>query len=161
MFPQEQFPGQGPSSPGAPRVPPGLPGNNPVNWPTLYSSTPPPGHPSGVPVRTPISLPMKQLLPPAKPRTPDVARIADLPRLPEISYDNYDGDDQSDDSLDLGGAEGKPPVGLKQTQFSLKHFAKRMWQVNYSVLNKWKKEWVAGFLEKKHRSIIRGQNHLK
>jgi len=34
MFPPQHFPGQGPSSPGAPRVPPGLPGNNPVNQPT-------------------------------------------------------------------------------------------------------------------------------
>jgi len=28
----------------------------------------------------------------------------------------------------------------------------------YSVFNKWKKVWEAGSLEKKHRSIIRGQN---
>jgi hypothetical protein len=81
--------------------------------------------------------------------------------LPEISYDEYDADDVSDDSSDLGGAEGKPPVSLKQTEFSLKQFAKRMGQANYSAFNKWKKGWVAGFLEKKHRSIIRGQNRLK
>jgi len=36
-----------------------------------------------------------------------------------------------------------------------------MGQANYSVFNKWKKVWVAGFLEKKHRSIIRGQNRVK
>jgi len=35
-----------------------------------------------------------------------------------------------------------------------------MGQANYSAFNKWKKVWVAGFLEKKHRSIIRGQNRL-
>jgi len=36
-----------------------------------------------------------------------------------------------------------------------------MGQANYSAFNKWKKVWVAGFLEKKHRSIISGQNRLK
>jgi len=36
-----------------------------------------------------------------------------------------------------------------------------MGQANYSPFNKWKKVWVAGFLEKKHRSIIQGQNCLK
>jgi len=85
----------------------------------------------------------------------------DLPPLPEISYDEYDADDESDNSSDLGSAEGKPPVSLKQTEFSLKQFAKRMRQVNYTAFNKWKKGWMAGFLEKKHRSIIRGQNWLK
>ena len=78
-----------------------------------------------------------------------------------MSYDEHDADDQRDDSLDLGGAEGKPPVSLKQTEFSLKQFAKKMGQANYSAFNKWKKIWEAGFWEKKHRSIIRGQNHLK
>jgi len=60
----------------------------------------------------------------------------------------------------LGGAEGKPPISLKQTEFSLKQFAKRMGQPNYSTFNKWKKVWVAGFLEKRHRSINQGQNQL-
>jgi hypothetical protein len=83
-----------------------------------------------------------------------------LPPLPEISYHEYDADDKSDDSSDLGRAEGKSPVSLKQTEFSLKQFAKRMGQANYSAFNKWKKGWVAGFLEKKHRSIIWGQNRL-
>jgi len=87
--------------------------------------------------------------------------MADLPPLPEISYNKYDADDESDDLLNLGGAEGKPPVSLKQTEFSLKQFAKRMGQANYSAFNKWKKVWVAGFLEKKHWFIIRGQNRLK
>jgi len=104
---------------------------------------------------------MKRFLPPAEPWKTDVARIADLPPLPEISYDEYDADEECDDSSNLGGAEGKPPVSLKQTKFSLKQFAKRMGQANYSAFNKWKKVWVAGFLEKKHRSIIRGQNQLK
>jgi hypothetical protein len=36
-----------------------------------------------------------------------------------------------------------------------------MGQPNFSAFNKWKKVWVAGSLEKKHRSIIRGQNRLK
>ena len=93
--------------------------------------------------------------------TTDVARFTELPPLPELSYNKYDADDESDDSLDLGGAEGKPPVSLKQTEFSLKQFGKRMGQVNYSAFNKWKKVWVAGVLEKKHRSMIRAQNRLK
>jgi hypothetical protein len=120
MFPQQQFQGQGLSSLGALRVPPGPPGNNPVNWPTSSSSTPPPGSPSGAPGRPPISLPTKRFLPAAEPQKRDVARIADLPPLPEISYDKYDADDKSDNSSDLGGAEGKPPVSLKQTEFSFK-----------------------------------------
>ena len=90
-----------------------------------------------------------------------MAGIADLPSLPEISYDEFDADAESDDSSDLGGAEGKAPISLKQTEFSLKKFAKRMGQPNFSAFNKWKKVWVAGFLEKKHRSIIPGQNCLK
>jgi len=59
--------------------------------------------------------------------------------LPELCYDECDADDESDDLPDLGGAEGKPPVSLKQTEFSLKQFAKRMGQANYSAFNKWKK----------------------
>jgi hypothetical protein len=81
--------------------------------------------------------------------------------LPEISYKEYDGDDESDDSSDLGGVEGKPPVSLKQTEFSLKQFAKWRSQANYRAFNMWKKKWVAGFLEKKHQSIIRGQHRMK
>jgi len=33
-----------------------------------------------------------------------------------------------------------------------------MVQPNFSAFNKWKKGWVAEFLEKKHQSMIRGQN---
>jgi hypothetical protein len=40
-------------------------------------------------------------------------------------------------------------------------FAKRMGQPNWSTFNKWKKVWVVGFLENKHRSSIQGQNRLK
>jgi len=81
--------------------------------------------------------------------------------LPAISYDEFDADYESDDSSDLGGAEGKAPTSLKQTEFSLKQFAKKMGQPNFSAFNKWKKVWVARFVEKKHRSIIPGQNRLK
>jgi len=97
---------------------------------------------------------MKQFQPAAELRRTDVAGIADLSPLPEISYDKFDADYGSDDSLDMGGAEGKAPISLKQTDFSLKQFAKRMGQPNFSTFNKWKKVWVAGFLEKNHRSII-------
>jgi hypothetical protein len=160
LFPPQQFTAHGPSSPGAPRVPPAPPHHNPVIRPTSSSSTAP-GQLPGAPGRPPISLPTKRFLPAAQPRRTDVAGIADLPPLPEISYDQYDADYESDDSSDLGGAEGKAPISLKQTEFSLKQFAKRMGQPNFSAFNKWKKVWVAGFLEKKHRSIIRGQNRLK
>jgi len=160
MFPQQQFPRQQPSSPGAPRVPPGPPGNNPVNRPTSSSSSPPPGPPSGAPGRPPIRLAMKWFLPPAGRRKTDVATIVDLPPLPEISYDECDADDERNNSSDLGGAEAKLPVCLKQTEFSLKQFAKKMGQANYSAFNKWKKVWEAGFLEKKYLSIIWGQNRL-
>jgi hypothetical protein len=84
-----------------------------------------------------------------------------LPPLPEISYDEVDSDYENDDLSDSGGADGKAAISLKQTEFSLKQFAKRMGQPNLSAFNKWKKVWVAGFLEKKHRSIIPGQNRLK
>ena len=78
-----------------------------------------------------------------------------------MSYDEYDAADGSDDSSDLGVAEGKLPISLKQTEFSFKQFARRMGQANYSAFDKWEKVWVAEFLEKRHRSIIRGQNQLK
>jgi hypothetical protein len=90
-----------------------------------------------------------------------VAGIADLPPLPDISYNKFDADAESDDSSDLGRAEGKAPTRLKQTEFSLKQFANKMGQPNFSAFNKWKKVWVAGFLEQKHWSIIPGQNCLK
>ena len=90
-----------------------------------------------------------------------MAGITDLPPLPENSYDEFDADAESDDSSDLGGAEGKAPISLKQTEFSLKQFAKRMGQPNFSAFNKWKKVWVAGFREKKYRFFILGQNRLK
>jgi hypothetical protein len=36
-----------------------------------------------------------------------------------------------------------------------------MGQANYSAFNKWKKVWVAGFLELKHQSILQHLNGLK
>ena len=63
-------------------------------------------------------------------------RAVDLPPLPGISYDEFNADAESDDSSDLGGAEGKAPISLKQTQFSLKQFAKRMGQPDFSTFNK-------------------------
>jgi hypothetical protein len=61
----------------------------------------------------------------------------------------------------LGSAAGKLPIRLTQTEFSLMQFATRMGQVDYIVFNRWKMEWVAGFLEKKHRPSIDGKKHLK
>jgi hypothetical protein len=56
-----------------------------------------------------------------------------------MPYHAYVAADESDDSSDLGSAEGKPPISLKQMEFSLKQFAKRMGQPNFSTFNKWKK----------------------
>ena len=88
MYPSSQFPGQGPSSPGAPGVPSGLPGNYPVNRPTSGSSTPPPCPPCSAPGRPPISLPMIGFQLPAKLCKTDVAGIADL--TPEPHQQNVD-----------------------------------------------------------------------
>ena len=142
-------------------MPPGQPGNHPVNRPISSSSTTPHQPPSGAPAGHPISLATKRFPPLEEPQLTDVTAFAELPPLPEMSYDQYDAADESDDLSDWGGAEGKPPIRLKQTEFSLKQFAKRMGLANFSEFNKWKKVSVAGFLEKKHRSIIRRQNHLK
>jgi len=120
MFPPPQIPGQGLLSPGAPRVPPGLAENHPVNRPTSSSSNPPPKPPSGATRGPPTSLPMKRFQPYAEPRRTDVARIPDLPPLPDMSNEGYDADDESNDSSELGGAEGKLPISLKQTEFTLK-----------------------------------------
>jgi len=160
MFPPEQFPGQDPPSAATLRVPPGLQGTNPVNRPTSSSSTPPPGPPSSADERPPISLPTTGFRPPVALLEWDVATIAQLPPLPGIFKDDYDADDERDDSSDMGGAEGNPPISLMETKFFLKQFAKRMGQTNYSALNKWKRFWVPVRLEKNHRSILQGQNHL-
>jgi hypothetical protein len=96
-----------------------------------------------------------------EPWTTDGAGIAHLPPCPEISYNEYDAADESDNSSNLGGAEDKPPISLKQMEFSLKQFAQMMGQPNLSTFNKWKKVWVRAFLKKKHQSIIWGQNRLK
>ena len=160
MFPPQQFTGHGPSSPGAPRAPPALPGNNPVIRPTSSTCTAPGQH-SGGHGRPPIGPPTKRFQPAAEPRRAYGAGIADLPPLPEIYYDKYDVDYASDNSSGLGGAESNAPFGLKQMEFSLKQLAKRMGQPNFSTFNKWKKVWVAGFLEKNHRSIIWGQNRMR
>jgi len=160
MFPPQEFRGHGRSAPGTPRVPPAPPRNNPVIWPTSSSSSAP-GQLPGAPGRPPISLPTEQFQPSAEPCRTDVAQNATFPPLPEISCDENDADYESNDPSDLGGAEANAPISLEQTEFSLKQFAKWMGQPNFSALNKWKNVWVAGLLEKKHRSIIRGQNRLK
>jgi len=89
MFPPTQFTGYGPQSPGAPRVPPAAPWNNPVIRPTLSSSTAP-GRLAGAPGRLRISLQTKWFQPAAEPQRNDVAGIANLPPLREISYDKSD-----------------------------------------------------------------------
>jgi len=138
MFSRQQLTWQGPSSPGAPRVPPALPGYIAVIQPTSSASTPYRHLPRRT-WETPISLPKKQFQMAAEPRKTDVGGIADLPPFPEISDDKFDADYESDDSSDLGRAEGKAPINLKQTESSSKQFAKRMGQPNFSAFNKWKK----------------------
>ena len=139
LFPPPQCSGEWPSSPSASRVPPGPPENHPVNRPTSSSLTAPPQPPSGPPVRHAISLRTKGLQPLVDQWKIDVAGIVDLPPFLEMCYIKYDEADESDNLSDLGGAEGEPTISLKQTKFSLKQFAKRMGQANYSAFNKWKK----------------------
>jgi hypothetical protein len=122
MFPPQQFARHGPSSPGAPRVPPAPPGNNPVIRRTSSVSTAP-GQLPGAPGIPPIILPTKQFQPAAEPRRIDVAGIADLPPLAEVSYEHYDAEYETDDSLDMGVAKGIAPISLKLTVFSLKHIS--------------------------------------
>jgi hypothetical protein len=57
--------------------------------------------------------------------------------------------------------EGNATISLKQTQFCLKQFANRMQDRNFSACNRWKKVSVAGFMEKKHRFKIQGQNRCE
>jgi len=149
MVPPQQFTGPELSSPGTPRVPLAPPGNNPVIRPTSSASNAP-GQLPGAPGRPPISLPTKLFQTAVEPRRPDVTGIANLPPFSDISYDKYDADYESDDSLDWGGADGKASISLKLTEFSLKQFAKRMGQPNFSTFKKWKKVWVAGYLETMH-----------
>ena len=63
-------------------------------------------------------------------------------------------DDKSDDLLGLGGSEVKTPVTLKHMEISLLQFWYMTGLPNVSTFNKWKYQWVAGFLEDKHQSII-------
>jgi len=104
-------------------VPPAAAGNIQVNRLTSSSSTPYIESPDSC-GRPPNGLPMKQFLQATEPRRTDVAGIADLPPLPDICYDIFDADAESNDSVDLGGAEGKAPISLKQMEFSLTQFAK-------------------------------------
>jgi len=153
IFPPQLFTGHGPSSPGAPRVPPAPPANISVTW-RMSSASTAPGQLSATPGRPPINLPTKPVQHAAELCRSDVAGITDILSLRVISYDEYDAFDKFDDRLDFGSAKGKAPTRLKQ-------FANRMWQPTFNMLNTWKKVWQSGFLEKKHRSIIQGQNRLK
>jgi hypothetical protein len=90
---------------------------------------------------------MKQSLLAVEPRWTDFAVIAALPPLPVISYDKLNADYYSDDLSELGGAECKAPISLKQTQFSLKQFSKRMGKHNSSSFNQWKPVQVFGCIE--------------
>jgi hypothetical protein len=65
--------------------------------------------------------------------------IADLSPLAESCYDEFYADYDSDDLLGLGRAEEEALFRLKQMEFSLKQFAKRMGQPNFAMFSKWKK----------------------
>jgi len=160
MFPPQQLTGHAPSSPGALQVPQVTPGNDPVIR-LISSASASPDQLPGTRGRPPICLPTKRFQLAVEPCRTDVAWIADLPPLPEISYDEYSVEYESNNSSDPGGAEGKALNSLKQMEFSLKQLAKRMGQPNFSTFKKWKKVWVAGFLGKKHWSIVWGQNCLQ
>jgi len=161
MFPPSQILGQGLSSPGTPRVPPGPPEIHPVNWPTSSGPNFAAEPPSSAHRRPPISLPKTRFQPPVELWKTEVVMYAESPPLPEMSYINYDIADESVDLSNLGSAEGTLPISLKQTEFSLKQFSEGMGQANCSVFDRWRKVWVAGSLEKKHQSVIWGQIHLK
>jgi len=81
---------------------------------------------------------MKWFQLPPEPGKTDITSILDLPPLPEISYNDNDADDGSDNLSDFGGTNGQPPIILKNTEFSLKQFAKSIGQANYSAFNKCK-----------------------
>jgi len=112
LFPSQQFTENGPSSPGAPWVPPAPPQNTPVIW-LISSSLNASGQIPSAPRSPPISLRTKWFLPAAELWSTDGAGIADLPPLAEIFYGKYDGDYESDDLSDLGGAEGQAQIHLK------------------------------------------------
>jgi hypothetical protein len=63
----------------------------------------------------------------------DVVGIVELSLLPDISYDEFDVQYESNDSSDFGGVERKAPTSLKQTEFSLKQWAKKTWGSPYLV----------------------------
>jgi hypothetical protein len=122
-----------------PGVPPRPPEKHPVNRPTSSSSNPPPQSPSGVLRRCPSGLAIKSFLQPAELLKTDVARFSELPPMLDMTNNDYKEDDDSDNTSDFGSVEGKLPVSLKQTDFSLNQFAKMMGQANYSAFNKSKK----------------------
>ena len=160
MFPPQQFTGHRPSSPGALRLAPARPQYTPLIRPTSSSSTAQGQLPNAHGYPT-ISLPTKSFQPAAERQRRDVVGIRDLPPLLDISYNKYNADYKSDNSSVLGQAEGKTPINLMPTEFSLKQFAKRMGHPIFGAINKWKNVWVAAFLEKKHCSYIQGENRLK
>jgi hypothetical protein len=102
---------------------------------------------------------MARFQPAADPYRTHVAGLANLPPLPDISYDKYDADFESAELSYLGGAVGNSPNILKQTELSLKRFAKRLGQPIFRAINKGKKRWVAGFLDVQYWWKIRRQKH--
>jgi hypothetical protein len=78
-----------------------------------------------------------------------------------MCHDQFDADAERDDSTDLGGAEGKAPISVMQTEFSSNQFANTVGQPNFSPFDKWKRVLLAGFLKKNHSSIILGPHHSK
>ena len=136
---------------------PALPCSNPVIQQTS-SSFSPFWPPVGISRRLSIVLKSNRFQSTVKWQKTDVTRIQDLNPFTEVFYDKYNTDNVISNSLAFGGVEVTIPLRLNQTDFSLKQFAKRMEQPNYSTFNKWKKVWVARCLEKKHCIIIKQYN---
>jgi len=59
------------------------------------------------------------------------------------------------------GPMAKPQSAWNKWNFPWSNLPNGWASPNFSTFNKWKIVWVAGFLGKKHRSLILGQKHLK
>jgi len=160
IIPPPQFTRQALSSPDALQLPPALPGNNPL-IPLKSSSSTPIWSPSDTPGKSPLSLWIKTLQPAVYLPQSNIAIIEDFPPLQDHSDTEYDVHGKTNDLANLGSAEGEAPISLKQMEFLWKQFAEMMGQPNHSVFNKWKKEWGAWCLGKKHQGIIQSQKHLE
>jgi hypothetical protein len=88
-------------------------------------------------------------------------QIAVLPPLPEISFDGFENTgDVFGTTVEFPAQGGIRPCSLRTTEFTDKNLGTRIGQIS-TILNKWKKLFVTGFVEKKHKAIIPSSNQLK